>query len=280
MTNHLIDYFKNYLAEDIGDGDHSTLSSIPKQNIDNARLLIKQEGVIAGLDVIFQLFKYVEPDCKINFLKKDGDWVLKGETAFTITASTHTLLSTERLALNILQRMSGIATETKSYVDLIKDLPSKILDTRKTTPGFRFFEKEAVRIGGGINHRMGLYDMIMLKDNHIDFAGGLENAIDKANEYIHLHNKDLKIEVETRNLYDVERVIKHGKVHRIMLDNFTPQLTREAIMLINNYYETESSGGITKDNIREYAITGVDYISIGALTHQVKSLDMSLKAVI
>jgi nicotinate-nucleotide pyrophosphorylase (carboxylating) len=272
-------FIKLALEEDIRDGDHSTLCCIPANINDEAVLKIKEDGVIAGLAVAEKIFKYVQPDCEITFSKKDGDQVKNGEEAFRIKAKTRTLLSTERLVLNIMQRMSGIASLTYQYSNKISDTNTKLLDTRKTTPLFRWFQKEAVKIGGGHNHRMGLYDMIMLKDNHIDFCGGIEKAIDKANEYLKEKKLDIKIEVETRNLEDVKKVMAHGGVHRIMLDNFTPDQIREALKIINKKYETEASGGIEIDTIAAYAATGVDYISSGAIIHHATSMDLSLKAV-
>lgn len=268
------------LAEDIGDGDHSTLSSIPADEKGKAVLKIKQEGILAGVAVAEVVFKTVEPSIIFIPYKKDGDTMLPGQKAFDVEANVHTILKCERLVLNIMQRMSGIATLTHQYVDALKNYNTKILDTRKTTPNFRLLEKEAVRIGGGVNHRFALYDMIMLKDNHIDFAGGIENAISKAWNYVQTKKPGLQIEVETRTLEDVKKVIEigKGKVFRIMLDNFTPQAIAEAVKLIDKKFETEASGGINLQNIEEYAKTGVDYISAGALIHQAKSLDLSLKA--
>lgn len=275
----LNEFIRLSLAEDIQDGDHSTLCCIPAEHEGEAVLKIKEDGIIAGLDVAEKIFKYVQADCEMTFTKKDGDRVQKGEEAFRIKAKTRTLLSTERLVLNIMQRMSGIASLTNSYVEKVKGYPTKLLDTRKTTPLFRSFQKEAVRIGGGYNHRMGLYDMIMLKDNHTDFCGGIEKAIDKANEYLKETKRTIKIEVETGSLEDVKKVIAHGGVDRIMLDNFSPDEIREALKLINGQYETEASGGIELDTIESYAATGVDYISVGALIHHATSMDLSLKAV-
>lgn len=276
---HLVD---EALKEDVGDGDHSTLSCIPADKKGKAVLKIKQEGILAGVAVAEKIFRYKEPRCVFKAFKKDGDKMIFGETAFEIEALVHTILECERLVLNCMQRMSGIATLTHTYSDKIKNYKTKILDTRKTTPNFRLMEKEAVRIGGGVNHRFALYDMIMLKDNHIDFCGGIEQAIERAYTYVMEQKPGLKIEVETRDIEDVKKVIVagKGKVFRVMLDNFTPQQVREALSLIKNEFETEASGGINLDNIEEYAKTGVDYVSIGALVHQAKSLDLSLKAVI
>ena len=266
------------LQEDIGNGDHSTLASIPADAEGRAVLKIKEDGILAGVQLAQDIFHYLQPDASFTIYKNDGDIITKGETAFEVAAKVHTILQAERLALNCMQRMSGIATITHQYVEKIKDYKSKILDTRKTTPLFRAFEKEAVHIGGGHNHRMGLYDMIMLKDNHIDFCGGIEKAIDKTNAYLKANNLDLKIEIETRSLDDVKRILAKGNVHRIMLDNYTPEQLAEAIQLIDGRYETEASGGITIDNIEAYAATGVDYISVGAIIHHAVSLDLSLKA--
>ncbi|MBA4167860.1 MAG: carboxylating nicotinate-nucleotide diphosphorylase [Chitinophagaceae bacterium] len=266
------------LAEDTGDGDHSTLSCIPADARGKAVLKIKQGGVLAGMQVAQKIFLMKDPSAVFTAFKKDGDEMKNGETAFEVESSVHTILHLERLVLNTMQRMSGIATLTRQYTDKLKGYRTKVLDTRKTTPNFRLLEKEAVRIGGGYNHRMGLYDMIMLKDNHVDFAGGLEKAIEKAWLYVQKVKPGLKIEIETRNIDEVNRAMAVGKVDRIMLDNFSPALIREAMKIINGKVETEASGGINIDNIREYAETGVDYISVGALIHQAKSLDLSLKA--
>ncbi len=277
--HHLID---EALKEDIGDGDHSTLSCIDPAARGKAVLKIKQEGILAGVEVAKEIFAYKEPGALFIPFKKDGDSMEVGEKAFEVEAHVHTILQCERLVLNCMQRMSGIATLTKKYTDKLKGYKTRILDTRKTTPNFRLLEKEAVRIGGGVNHRFGLYDMIMLKDNHIDYCGGIEEAINKAAEYVRTKKPDLKIEVEARNIDDVKRIIDagKGKVFRILLDNFRPEDIDEALSLIKNDFETEASGGITLDNIEEFAKTGVGYISSGALIHQAKSLDLSLKAVI
>ncbi len=270
------------LAEDVGDGDHSTLSCIPAEKKGKAVLKIKQAGILAGLAVAEKIFKIVEPSAQFQQYKTDGDDMKFGEKAFVVEASIHTILKCERLVLNCMQRMSGIATLTKQYTEKLEGYKTKLLDTRKTTPNFRLLEKEAVRIGGGVNHRFGLYDMIMLKDNHIDYAGGLEAAINKANEYVQSTKPGLKIEVETRSIDDVKKVLEigKGKVFRIMLDNFTPEQCAEATKLIGEAFETEASGGINLDTIQQYASTGVDYVSVGGLIHQAKSLDLSLKAVI
>lgn len=270
------------LKEDIGSGDHSSLSCIPAGVSAKAILKIKQDGVIAGITIAEKILRQVQPRMRFVSHKTDGDAVQNGETAFEIEAGIHTILQCERLVLNCMQRMSGIATLTRKYVERLKGYNTQILDTRKTTPNFRLLEKEAVRIGGGANHRMGLYDMIMLKDNHIDYAGGLEKAISLAFQYVQLNERGLQIEVETRTLEDVKNVKEIGseKVNRIMLDNFTPAMITEALSIINGQFETEASGGVNLDNIVEYAKTGVDYISVGALIHQAQSLDLSLKAVI
>jgi nicotinate-nucleotide pyrophosphorylase (carboxylating) len=266
------------LREDVGDGDFSTLASIDATAKGRAILKIKENGILAGVELAQQIFHFLEPEASFTLLKKDGDHVTNGETAFEVSARIHTILKAERLALNCMQRMSGIATITHRFADKIKGYPARILDTRKTTPLFRAFEKQAVKIGGGYNHRMGLYDMIMLKDNHIDFCGGIEKAIQKTNEYIIANNRPLKIEVETRSLDDVRRVLAAGGVQRIMLDNYAPELVEEAVKLIAGKYETEASGGITIDNIVDYARTGVDFISVGAIIHHAVSMDLSLKA--
>ncbi len=276
--NQLSLLIKNALQEDIGDGDYTTLSCIPPDAKGKAVLKIKDNGIIAGIDVAEKIFTYVEPSSFLKKYKHDGELMKPGEIAFEITAKIYTILTCERLVLNCMQRMSGIATRTKKYTDKLKGYHTKLLDTRKTTPNFRLLEKEAVRIGGGVNHRFGLYDMIMLKDNHIDYCGGIKAAINKAWSYKHEKNLDLKIEVETRNIEDVETVMRTGKVDRIMLDNFSPQQISEALVIINGAYETEASGGIDYDNIELYAATGVDFISSGAIIHQAKSLDLSLKA--
>lgn len=275
---HLVD---EALKEDIGDGDHSTLSSIAITAKGKAVLKIKQEGVLAGMQVAEMIFKYKDPSTSFTGFKKDGDEMKYGEIAFEVEALVHTILQCERLVLNCMQRMSGIATLTKQYTDQLQGYKTRLLDTRKTTPNFRLLEKEAVRIGGGVNHRFGLYDMIMLKDNHIDYCGGIEKAIEKAAEYVKNVKPELKIEVETRSIEDVKKVIAigKGKVFRIMLDNFSTQQITEALNLIGEDFETEASGGINLDNISAYAKTGVDYVSVGALIHQAKSLDLSLKAV-
>ncbi|HQV05531.1 MAG: carboxylating nicotinate-nucleotide diphosphorylase [Chitinophagaceae bacterium] len=266
--------------EDVGDGDHSTLSVIDPNAVGKAMLKIKQEGMMAGMQVAEKIFQFREPAVKFTPLKKDGEWMKAGETAFTVEAKVHTILQCERLVLNCMQRMCGIATLTHQYVAQLKGTTTKLLDTRKTTPNFRLLEKEAVRIGGGVNHRFGLFDMIMLKDNHIDYAGGIEKAIQAATDYVQTKKPDLKIEVETRTLDDVKKVlaVNSSKVFRIMLDNFSPAEVKKAVKLIEHKYETEASGGINLENIVDYAHAGVDYVSVGALIHQARSLDLSLKA--
>lgn len=270
------------LHEDVGDGDHSTLSCIPKDREGTAVLKIKQDGILAGVAVAERIFQLIDPFAELTIYKRDGEAMKTGEKAFEVKATIHTILKCERLVLNCMQRMSGIATLTKQYTDKLQGYKTRLLDTRKTTPNFRLLEKEAVRIGGGINHRFGLYDMIMLKDNHIDFTGGLEAAISKAYDYVQTKKPALKIEVETRSIDDVKKVctIGKGKVFRIMLDNFTPEQCAEALKIIAEDFETEASGGINLDTIQSYAATGVDYVSVGGLIHQARSLDLSLKAVI
>ncbi len=271
---------KNALQEDIADGDHSTLSTIDANAAGKAILKIKQDGILAGMEVAEKIFRFMQPDIEFIALKKDGDAMKYGEIAFEVKAKVHTILQCERLVLNCMQRMSGIATLTNKYVKKLEGYKTRLLDTRKTTPNFRVLEKEAVRIGGAVNHRFGLYDMIMLKDNHIDYCGGIKNAIEKAYEYVQTKKPGLKIEVETRSIADVKIVMQTGKVDRIMLDNFTPQLIEEALKLIDGKYETEASGGINYDNLESYAATGVDFISSGAIIHQATSLDLSLKAAV
>lgn len=270
---------KNALAEDIGDGDHSTISSIDTTAAGKAVLKIKEDGILAGMEVAEKIFRYMQPDIVFTAFKKDGEAMQYGETAFEVMARVHTILQCERLVLNCMQRMSGIATLTKQYTQKLQPFKTRLLDTRKTTPNFRLLEKEAVKIGGGVNHRFGLYDMIMLKDNHIDYCGGIEKAINKTYDYVQINNKSLKIEVETRTIDDVRKVMATGKIDRIMLDNFTPEKITEALKIINGKYETEASGGINLSNIELYAATGVDYISSGAVIHQARSLDLSLKAI-
>ena len=266
------------LTEDIGDGDHSTLSCIPPDRTGKIRLIIKEDGILAGVDMAKRIFNYFDPLLQMEIFIHDGAKIKKGDVVFTIEGKLHSILQTERLVLNVMQRMSGIATATRRYVKALKSTRTCVLDTRKTTPGMRVLEKEAVRIGGGGNHRTGLYDMILLKDNHIDFAGGIEQAITCTRNYLKENGKDLKIEIEVRNIDELDEVLRVGGVDRIMLDNFSIASTLEAVRRIAGRYETESSGGITLDTIRSFAACGVDYISVGALTHSVKSLDMSLKA--
>jgi nicotinate-nucleotide pyrophosphorylase (carboxylating) len=277
MINEIID---NALREDIGDGDHSTLSCVPEFAQGEAHLLVKEDGILAGVELAEMIFLRFDADLKIEVLIKDGEKVKKGDVAFIVRGSSRSILSTERLVLNFMQRMSGIATQTNKIVSIIEGCNTKLLDTRKTTPGIRYMEKWAVRIGGGYNHRFALYDMIMLKDNHIDYAGGIKPAIQRANDYLKQNGKKLKIEVEVRNKTELLEVLEVGNVDRIMLDNFTPAEIRNVLPLIPNHYETEASGGITLETIRSFAETGIQYISVGALTHSVKSLDMSLKAVL
>ncbi len=264
--------------EDIGDGDHTTLCCIPATEMGKQKLLIKEAGVLAGVDMARRVINYFDPELKITTYIEDGAEVQPGDVAFVVEGRVQSLLQVERTMLNIMQRMSGIATTTRKYVRLLEGTGTRVLDTRKTTPGLRMIEKEAVKIGGGVNHRIGLFDMILLKDNHVDFAGGIENAIVRAKEYLQAKGKELKIEIEVRNMDELREVLRVGGVDRIMLDNFTPALTREAVELIDHRFETESSGGITFDTIRSYAECGVDYVSVGALTHYVKGLDMSFKA--
>lgn len=265
-------------AEDIGDGDHTTLSTIPADAMGRSRLLIKEEGILAGVEVAKMVFDKLDPSIKVEVFIEDGASVKPGDVAFVAEGPVRSLLVAERTMLNIMQRMSGVATMTRKYQDELAGLHTKVLDTRKTTPGMRILEKEAVKIGGGTNHRIGLFDMILIKDNHIDFAGGIEKAIRRAKEYCKANGKDLKIEVEVRSLDDISRVLAEGGVDRIMFDNFTPELTKEAVKMVGGAMETESSGGITIKNLRSYGEAGVDFISVGALTHSVKGLDMSFKA--
>ncbi len=271
-------FIKNAFAEDIGDGDHSSLGSIPESATSQAQLIIKDDGMIAGLDMANRIFEYVDESLQVDFLKGDGDMVEHGEIGFTVSGNSRYMLAAERLVLNCLQRMSAIATYTNYMTSLIKGTKARLLDTRKTTPLFRLAEKWAVVIGGGINHRFGLYDMVMLKDNHVDFAGGIKNAIKHTVDYLEKNRLELKIEIEVRSLKELEEVIEVGQVHRVMLDNMLPSQIKQAIQMIGGRFETEASGGITEKNIAEIADAGVDYISVGALTHSYKSLDMSLKA--
>lgn len=270
---------KQALAEDLGDGDHTSLSTIPKNAIGKAQLKIKEAGIIAGVEIAKEVFKAVDNTTIFKLHIEDGTKVKPGDIVFDVEGKSISLLSAERLALNFLQRMSGVATSTNKIMEILSGLNTKVLDTRKTTPLMRQLEKYAVKAGGGENHRMGLYDMIMIKDNHVDFAGGISNAISAANKYLKEKGKNLKIEIEVRDFVELQQVLDHGMVDRIMLDNFTPPELKKAIDLINRKYETEASGGITIENIRGYAETGVDYISVGALTHHIRSLDMSLLAI-
>ena len=278
-TKELIDRLIDLsFAEDIGDGDHTTLCCIPEDVMGRSRLLIKEDGILAGVEVAKEVFRRFDPDMQVEVLMGDGSPVKKGDVAMIVTGRVRSLLQTERLMLNIMQRMSGIATMTRRYVERLEGTGTRVLDTRKTTPGMRMLEKQAVKIGGGVNHRIGLFDMILLKDNHVDFAGGIVKAIDRCHAYLREKGLDLKIEIEVRNFDELQQVLDHGGVDRIMLDNFTPEDTRKAVLLIDHRYETESSGGITFDTIRSYAEQGVDFVSVGALTHSVKGLDMSFKA--
>jgi len=267
-----------WFKEDIGEGDHTTLSTIPETAIGSAKLLVKENGILAGENIASLIFNKFDRELEVSSILKDGSEISIGDIVLTVKGKVWSILQSERLVLNVMQRMSGIATETARYVKELEGTGTRVLDTRKTTPGFRFMEKEAVRIGGGINHRIGLYDMILIKDNHIDFAGGITKAIDGTVKYLAKHQLDLKIEVEVRSLKDIEEVLGTGRADRIMLDNFTLQETGEAVKLIDGRTETESSGGIVFSTLRDYAECGVDYISVGALTHQIKSLDLSLKA--
>lgn len=275
MIDEIID---NALREDIGDGDHSSLSCVPVDAIGNAKLIIKDNGIIAGVELAERIFHRFDPKLEVTILIKDGSIVNVGDIALEVKGSSRSILATERLVLNFMQRMSGIATQTNKIVKLLEGCSTKLLDTRKTTPGIRYMEKWAVRIGGGYNHRFALYDMIMLKDNHIDYAGGIPQAIQRTNEYLKSTGKKLKIEVEVRDEDELKQVLEIGNVDRIMLDNFTPERIKAVLPTIPSIYETEASGGITIDTIREFAETGVDFISVGALTHSFNSLDMSLKA--
>ncbi len=277
--NYIDELIELAIKEDIGDGDHTSLACIPKNATGNAQLLVKENGIIAGVDLASKIFKKIDPKLSFKKLKKDGDSVHVGDVVFTIKGSTQSILKAERLVLNFMQRMSGIATNTNRYVKLLDGLKTKILDTRKTTPGLRAIEKMAVKIGGGVNHRMGLYDMIMIKDNHIDYAGGIKKAIISTQQYLIKNKKSLKIEIEARNLMELNEILSIGGIHRIMLDNFSIKDLTTAIQLINGKYETEASGGITEKTIRKYAECGVDFISVGALTHQINSIDLSLKAI-
>lgn len=274
----LDEFIRRALSEDLGDGDHTSLACINEGEKSAARLEVRERGILAGIAVAKRVFELYDSSLEIEILKDDGDSVIEGDIAFIVKGAARSILSTERLVLNLMQRMSGIATKTHQMVEMISHTDAILLDTRKTTPGIRFIEKEAVAIGGGGNHRFGLYDMIMIKDNHIDYAGGISKAIQKTHSYLNANNKKLKIEIEVRSLNELDEVLTEGKVHRIMLDNFSPKEIENALKRIPQEYETEASGGITEENIVAYAETGVDYISVGALTHSVKSLDLSLKA--
>lgn len=274
----LIDLIKHALSEDIGDGDHTSLSTIPASATGKARLIVKEEGILAGMRIAPIVFEQVDPKITFHQLLEDGTAVKPGDIAFTIEGSSISLLTAERLVLNFMQRMSGIATVTNRYTKELEGLHTKVIDTRKTTPLMRELEKEAVRIGGGGNHRFGLFDMILIKDNHVDFAGGITQAIGAAQQYLRKTGKDLKIEIEVRNFDELNKVIEFGGVDRIMLDNFTPEMLTQAVKIIDGRFETEASGGITLNTLRSYALSGVDFISVGALTHHIKSLDLSLKA--
>lgn len=277
--NELIDRLIDLaFAEDIGDGDHTTLSCIPATAMGKSKLLIKEAGVLAGIEIAKEIFHSFDPTMKVEVFINDGAEVKPGDVAMIVEGKIQSLLQTERLMLNVMQRMSGIATMTRKYVKQLEGTKTRVLDTRKTTPGLRMLEKAAVKIGGGVNHRIGLFDMILLKDNHVDFAGGIDKAINRAKEYCMEKGKDLKIEIEVRNFDELRQVLSIGGVDRIMLDNFTPENTKKAVEMIGGKYETESSGGITFDTLRDYAECGVDFISVGALTHSVKGLDMSFKA--
>ncbi|TDO24955.1 carboxylating nicotinate-nucleotide diphosphorylase [Pedobacter duraquae] len=279
MDKQVIDRFiKNALAEDLGDGDHTSLSTIPADAQGKAKLIIKEEGILAGVELALHIFHYINKDLKTQVFLNDGDAVKYGDVAFHVSGNVHSILLAERLVLNCMQRMSGIATKTHSIVTLLEGTSCKILDTRKTTPGLRYLEKWAVRIGGGVNHRIGLYDMILIKDNHVDYAGGILKAIDASNAYLERTGKELDIEIEVRNLEELEQVLQRGGIQRIMLDNFNLTDLKEAVRRIDHKYSTEASGGITLETLAGYAATGVDFISMGALTHSVRSLDMSLKA--
>lgn len=279
MNFDLDTFLKYAIAEDVGDGDHTSLSTIPADVNGRAKLLVKDNGIIAGIEIAKRVFELIDEQLKFEQILNDGDQVKHGDIAFYVEGSSRSIVTAERLALNIMQRMSGIATQTQKITQMMAGTSCKLLDTRKTTPGFRYFEKLAVKLGGGVNHRIGLYDMILVKDNHIDYAGGVHQALHKIKDYLQQTGKDLKIEVEARSIDDVKLILEEGIAFRILLDNFKPEDLKTAVALINGRVQTEASGGITEANVREYAETGVDYISMGALTHQIKSLDLSLKAV-
>lgn len=277
--DYLVSFIQNALAEDIGNGDHTSLSTIPQGQKGKAKLLIKEKGIIAGIDVALEIFKAVDSNLAVELLMADGQSVNYGDIAFFVSGSVHSILKAERPVLNTMQRMSGIATKTNSIVKILEGTNTKVLDTRKTTPGLRYLEKLSVKIGGGVNHRFGLYDMILIKDNHVDYAGGIKNAILSAQSYLKVNNIQIPVEIEVRNLQELMQVMEIGSVDRILLDNFDFPTLKKAVELINGAFVTEASGGITEDNVLEYAQCGVDYVSMGALTHSVKSLDMSLKAI-
>jgi len=274
----LENFIKNAIAEDLGDGDHTSLSTIPADATGKAQLIVKEEGILAGVDLALEIFNHIDSNLIVSVLLTDGSAVKYGDIAFTVEGNTHSILLAERLVLNCMQRMSGIATKTNRIVKLLEPYHTKVLDTRKTTPGLRFLEKLAVKIGGGVNHRIGLYDMILIKDNHVDYAGGIVNAIQAANAYLKANNKQLDIEIEVRNFEELDQVLATGGVNRIMLDNFSPENLKKAVEIVDHRFTTEASGGIIEEDITAFAASGVDYISMGALTHSVKSLDMSLKA--
>jgi nicotinate-nucleotide pyrophosphorylase (carboxylating) len=281
MPNSYLDCFiDTALNEDIGDGDHTSLACVPFNAAGKAQLLIKEEGILSGVQIAKRIFNKLNPDIKLDIYKQDGDHVAPPDIAFVVEGNIQALLKAERLVLNIMQRMSGIATTTRKYVDRLEGLKTRILDTRKTSPGMRLLEKLAVKTGGGLNHRFGLCDMILIKDNHIDFAGGIPGALKRTHDYLTKTNRNLQIEIEARSLNDINTIMRIGGINRIMLDNFTVEDTLKAVKIIDGRFQTESSGGITYENIRDYAECGVDYISVGALTHHIKSLDMSLKALI
>lgn len=280
MDKLLIDKFiSDSLHEDVGDGDHTSLATIPAGKQGKAKLLVKDEGILAGVELALEIFHIVDPGLKVTIFLNDGAKIKPKDVAFEVEGDARNILTAERLVLNCMQRMSGIATKTREIVDILEGTNTKVLDTRKTTPGLRYLEKWAVRIGGGVNHRFGLYDMILIKDNHVDYSGGIRQAIENTQQYLINQNKKLAIEIEVRNMEELQQVLETGGVNRILLDNFDFDTLREAVKIINGRFITEASGGITIDNIREYAACGVDYISVGALTHSVKSLDLSLKAV-
>jgi nicotinate-nucleotide pyrophosphorylase (carboxylating) len=274
----LNDIISQALAEDLGDGDHTTLSTIPPDATGKSRLIVKAQGILCGMKVAEKVFALVDPGLIMKSFLNDGDIISKGDIAFEVYGKISSIMQSERLVLNFMQRLSGIATVTNRLVRLTEEFPAKIMDTRKTTPLLRELEKYAVRTGGGLNHRFGLYDMIMIKDNHVDFAGGIVRAIDAVQQYLKSNNKVLKIEIEVRNFSELQQVLDHGSVDRIMLDNFSPRDLKNAVVITGGRFETEASGGINENNIRDYAATGVDFISVGALTHHIQSLDMSLKA--